>query len=134
MRLKPLFLVPAAAALVLGAAVSIAQIEGSGRGVAPVDSSSDYEVSGVRVDVAAIADIDPAGSGGPSSLQVLGGLLAALQAVEERLERLLPLDEESELVNTIVERVEADRPVHQPSPTDRSIKYPPSGSVQLATS
>jgi AraC-like DNA-binding protein len=28
--------------------------------------------------------------------------------VQERLERLLPLDEESELVNAVVERVEAD--------------------------
>lgn len=63
MRLKPLFLVPAAVALVLGAGVSIAQIEGSGRGVAPVDSSSDYEVSGVRVDVAA-NDADSARLGG----------------------------------------------------------------------
>ncbi|WP_066780462.1 heavy-metal-associated domain-containing protein [Sphingomonas sp. CCH5-D11] len=63
MRLKPLFLVPAAVALVLGTGVSIAQIEGSGRGVAPVDSSSDYEVSGVRVDVAA-KDADSARLGG----------------------------------------------------------------------
>ncbi|OWK33999.1 hypothetical protein [Sphingomonas dokdonensis] len=63
MRLKPLFLVPAAAALVLGAAVSIAQIEGGGRGVAPVDSSSDYEVSGLSVDVAA-KDADAARLGG----------------------------------------------------------------------
>ncbi|OWK32737.1 hypothetical protein [Sphingomonas mucosissima] len=63
MRLKPLFLVPAAVALVLGAGVSIAQIEGGGRGVAPVDSSSDYEVSGVRVDVAA-KDADAARLGG----------------------------------------------------------------------
>jgi hypothetical protein len=53
MRLKPLFLVPAAVALVLGAGVGVAQIEGGGRGVAPIDSSSDYEVSGVLVDVAA---------------------------------------------------------------------------------
>ncbi|ONF95499.1 hypothetical protein [Sphingomonas jeddahensis] len=63
MRLKPLFLVPAAVALVLGAGVSIAQIEGSGRGVAPVDSSNDFEVSGVRVDVAA-KDADSARLGG----------------------------------------------------------------------
>lgn len=53
MRLKYLFLVPAAAALALGPGMSIAQIEGGGRGVAPVDSSSDYEISGVRVDVSA---------------------------------------------------------------------------------
>ncbi len=63
MRLKPLFLVSAAVALALGAGVSIAQIEGSGRGVAPVDSSSDYEVSGIRVDVAA-KDADSARLGG----------------------------------------------------------------------
>ncbi|MBK6721540.1 MAG: heavy-metal-associated domain-containing protein [Sphingomonadales bacterium] len=36
----------------LGAAV-IAQIEGGDRGVAPIDSSSDFEVSGIKVDVAA---------------------------------------------------------------------------------
>jgi hypothetical protein len=35
------------------AAAVIAQIEGSDRGVAPIDSSSDFEVSGIRVDVAA---------------------------------------------------------------------------------
>jgi hypothetical protein len=63
MHLKPLFLVPAAVALVLGAGVSLAQIEGSGRGVAAVDSSSDYEVSGVRVDVVA-KDADGARLGG----------------------------------------------------------------------
>ncbi len=47
--------VPLAFALVLagvGAGV-IAQIEGGDRGVAPIDSSSDFEVSGIRVDVAA---------------------------------------------------------------------------------
>lgn len=53
MRLNPLFLVSAVAALALGAGVGLAQIEGGGRGVAPVDSSSDYEVSGISVDVAA---------------------------------------------------------------------------------
>lgn len=36
----------------LGAAV-FAQIEGGDRGVAPIDSSSDFEVSGIQVDVAA---------------------------------------------------------------------------------
>lgn len=36
----------------LGAGV-IAQIEGGDRGVAPIDSSSDFEVSGIKVDVAA---------------------------------------------------------------------------------
>ncbi|MEK6638042.1 MAG: heavy-metal-associated domain-containing protein [Pseudomonadota bacterium] len=34
-------------------AVVVAQIEGGDRGVAPIDGSADYEVSGVRVDVAA---------------------------------------------------------------------------------
>lgn len=34
-------------------AVVVAQIEGGDRGVAPIDSSADYEVSGVSVDVAA---------------------------------------------------------------------------------
>ncbi|MFN3519360.1 MAG: heavy-metal-associated domain-containing protein [Sphingomonas sp.] len=63
MRLKPLFLVPAAAALALGAGVGVAQIEGGGRGVAPVDSSRDYEISGIRVDVAA-KDADAARLGG----------------------------------------------------------------------
>ncbi len=63
MRLKPLFLVPAAVALVLGTGVGLAQIEGGGRGVAPIDSSSDYEVSGIQVDVAA-KDADAARLGG----------------------------------------------------------------------
>lgn len=36
----------------LGAAV-IAQIEGGDRGIAPIDSSADFEVSGIRIDVAA---------------------------------------------------------------------------------
>lgn len=47
--------VPLAFAVILagvGAGV-IAQIEGGDRGVAPIDSSSDFEVSGIRVDVAA---------------------------------------------------------------------------------
>lgn len=63
MRLKPLFLVPAAVALVLGTGIGVAQIDGGGRGVAPIDSSSDYEVSGVQVDVAA-KDADAARLGG----------------------------------------------------------------------
>ena len=41
-----------AALLALGAAV-VAQIEGGERGIAPIDSSADYEVSGVTVDIAA---------------------------------------------------------------------------------
>jgi hypothetical protein len=40
--------------LLLGTgAVVVAQIEGGDRGVAPIDSSADYEVSGVKVDIAA---------------------------------------------------------------------------------
>ena len=41
-----------AALLALGATV-VAQIEGGERGIAPIDSSADYEVSGVTVDIAA---------------------------------------------------------------------------------
>lgn len=63
MRLTPLFLVPSALALALVAGMGLAQIEGGTRGVAPVDSSSDYEVSGVTVDVAA-KDADAARLGG----------------------------------------------------------------------
>ncbi|MCP3733673.1 heavy-metal-associated domain-containing protein [Sphingomonas sp. RP10(2022)] len=51
MRVRTLFSSLAGAALLLGAG-AFAQIEG-GRGVAPVDSSGDFEVSGVAVDVAA---------------------------------------------------------------------------------
>lgn len=51
MRVRTLFSSLAGAALVI-AAGAIAQIEG-GRGVAPVDSSGDFEVSGVAVDVSA---------------------------------------------------------------------------------
>lgn len=43
----------AAAALLLGAAAGVAQIEGGDRGVAPIDSSGDFEVTGVGVDVVA---------------------------------------------------------------------------------
>ena len=51
------FLRPVPFAIVLavagfGAAV-IAQIESGDRGVAPIDSSSDFEVSGIKVDTAA---------------------------------------------------------------------------------
>ncbi len=47
--------VPLAVMLALGGAGAIvfAQIEGSDRGVAPIDSSTDFEVDGVHVDVAA---------------------------------------------------------------------------------
>ncbi|ANC88033.1 MAG: heavy-metal-associated domain-containing protein [Sphingomonas aquatilis] len=51
MRVRTLFSSLAGAALLFGAG-ALAQIEG-GRGVAPVDSSGDFEVSGVTVDVAA---------------------------------------------------------------------------------
>ncbi len=51
------FLRPVPLALTLGlaavGAVVVAQIEGGDRGVAPIDSSSDFEISGVKVDVAA---------------------------------------------------------------------------------
>ncbi|WP_326524470.1 heavy-metal-associated domain-containing protein [Sphingomonas sp.] len=41
-----------AAALLAGAGVTVAQIEGGDRGAAPIDSSSDFEVTGITVDVA----------------------------------------------------------------------------------
>ncbi len=51
------FLRPVPLALALGlaglGATVIAQIEGGDRGVAPIDSSSDFQVSGIKVDVAA---------------------------------------------------------------------------------
>ena len=50
MRRLPV-IIAAAAASALGAAAVVAQIEGGDRGVAAVDSSDDFEVSGVRVDV-----------------------------------------------------------------------------------
>ena len=42
-----------AAALLAGAATLVAQIEGGDRGAAPIDSSGDFEVSGVSVDTSA---------------------------------------------------------------------------------
>lgn len=63
MRLRSFFLVSAIGVLLLGTGIGIAQIEGGDRGVAPVDSSSDYEVSGVTVDVSA-KDADAARYGG----------------------------------------------------------------------
>jgi hypothetical protein len=50
MRRLPV-LTAAVAATALGTAAVVAQIEGGDRGVAAVDSSNDFEVSGVRVDV-----------------------------------------------------------------------------------
>lgn len=49
---RPLPLALALGLAVFGAAV-IAQIEGGDRGVAPIDSSADFEVSGIKVDTAA---------------------------------------------------------------------------------
>lgn len=51
-RIKPSHLV-AAGILVLSGAAGLAQIEGGDRGVAPIDSSGDFEVTGISVDVAA---------------------------------------------------------------------------------
>ncbi len=50
--LRPVPFAVALAIAGLGAAV-VAQIEGGDRGIAPIDSSSDFEVSGIRVDIAA---------------------------------------------------------------------------------
>ena len=47
------FRLAGAAALLAAAGASFAQIEGGDRGVAPIDSSGDFEVTGVSVDVAA---------------------------------------------------------------------------------
>ena len=62
MRVRPFPTIAAALALVAGS-VALAQIEGGDRGVAPIDSSDDFEVSGVRVDVAG-KDADAARLGG----------------------------------------------------------------------
>ncbi|WP_343525240.1 heavy metal-associated domain-containing protein [Sphingomonas sp.] len=54
LRLPPLkYGLTALAALGLGGSAVLAQIEGQERGVAPVDSGSSYEVTGVSVDVSA---------------------------------------------------------------------------------
>lgn len=50
MRRLPV-IIAAVAASALGAAAVVAQIEGGDRGVAAVDSSDDFEINGVRVDV-----------------------------------------------------------------------------------
>ena len=51
---RPLALViPAIALLLVGAGVLYAQLEGSERGIPPVDSASNFEIMGVDVDVAA---------------------------------------------------------------------------------
>jgi hypothetical protein len=47
------FRIAGAAALLAAAGAGFAQIEGGDRGVAPIDSSGDFEVTGVTVDVAA---------------------------------------------------------------------------------
>ena len=51
--LRPTRVLLVAAAFSLAAAGAFAQIEGGDRGVAPVDSSGDFEVTGITVDVAA---------------------------------------------------------------------------------
>jgi hypothetical protein len=53
MRSRPLLLAVTGLALVASAAGVIAQIEGGGHGVAPVDSAGSYEVDNIQVDVAA---------------------------------------------------------------------------------
>ncbi|VVT03002.1 conserved exported hypothetical protein [Sphingomonas sp. EC-HK361] len=50
MRLRTPVLALATAALAFGGAAVMAQIEGGSRGVAPIDSSGNFEVSGVTVD------------------------------------------------------------------------------------
>ena len=50
---RPLLHAVAGLAFVASTAAVVAQIEGGGRGVAPVDSAGSYEVSNVQVDVAA---------------------------------------------------------------------------------
>ena len=62
MRVRLLYLFPALAVFALGTGV-VAQIDGGSRGVAPIDSSGDYEVSGVTVDVSG-KDADAARYGG----------------------------------------------------------------------
>jgi len=51
---RPLaFVIPAVAALLVGAGMLYAQLEGSERGIPPVDSTSNFEIMGVDVDVSA---------------------------------------------------------------------------------
>jgi len=51
---RPLaLLIPAIALLIAGAGILYAQLEGGERGIAPVDSTSNFEILGVEVDVAA---------------------------------------------------------------------------------
>ncbi len=53
MHFRPVFAVVAVLALMAGSVGLYAQIEGGDRGVTPIDSSGDYEVSDITVDVAA---------------------------------------------------------------------------------
>ncbi len=53
MRFRPVLAVVALLALMAGSGGLLAQIEGGDRGVMPIDSSGDYEVSDISVDVAA---------------------------------------------------------------------------------
>lgn len=69
----------AAGLLLLGAAAGLAQIEGGDRGVAPIDSSGDFEVTGVRVDVAAKS---------PEAARVGGWRLAQRRAWTQLSQRL----------------------------------------------
>jgi hypothetical protein len=51
---RPLaFVIPAVAALLVGAGILYAQLEGAERGIPPVDSTSNFEIMGVDVDVSA---------------------------------------------------------------------------------
>jgi hypothetical protein len=60
---RPLPIALFAAGLLCGGAAVLAQIEGGERGVAPIDSSTNFEVGGVTVDVSA-KDADTARTGG----------------------------------------------------------------------
>ncbi len=52
LRRLPLFAIPAAAVLLLaGAGLVYAQLDGADRGVPPIDSTSNFEVTGINVDV-----------------------------------------------------------------------------------
>ncbi len=53
MSRRPLLLAVAGLALAASGAVTVAQIEGGARGVAPIDSAGSYEVDNISVDVAA---------------------------------------------------------------------------------
>ncbi len=52
-RKIPLFAIPFALLVTAGAGLLYAQLDGAERGIAPIDSTSNFEVSGIEVDVAA---------------------------------------------------------------------------------